>query len=228
MKKITLKNGFRLLALVLTLSCMLSALGGCGNKDEEWITSEIIIEEDVPSNGDTSVETSDNSSGSGNVQSGSSDQNQAQTSSGSSKNASPDKLKNPNITIFWPMTISDHPEFTALNKAFEEKYGGRRGDRRNDQRDITVIQVQFEHELIKADHAQLPGDHEDHQHEFEQKTFALEVIHVKPVCRERGKIYAQQRTRDRYKHAVEKRPVQHEVFGHQRIIVFDQVRGRDE
>ena len=45
-------------------------------------------------------------------------------SSSQGVNASPDTLSNPNITVFWPRTVDDHPEFTEAVEAFEKKYGG--------------------------------------------------------------------------------------------------------
>lgn len=117
--KNTSKLFLKALALVLSFSCLLTLLSGCGKNEDEWITSEIIIEEDDQTS-DSSV--SEDASSDSNVASGST---QSGTTSTGNKNAPPEKLKNPNITVFWPMTLTDHPEFTALNKAFEKKYGGK-------------------------------------------------------------------------------------------------------
>lgn len=107
----------KVVAIILSIGCMLTLFSGCGKKEDEWITSEIIVEEDVSS---TESQLSENNSSKTN-----SDNKQSGGASTKNKNSSPDKLKNPNITVFWPMTIPDHPEFTAVNKAFEKKYGGK-------------------------------------------------------------------------------------------------------
>lgn len=107
----------KILAIILSIGCMLTLFSGCGKKDDEWITSEIIVEEDVSSTESQLSENNSSKTDSDNKQSG--------DTSTKNKNLSPDKLKNPNITVFWPATISDHPEFTAVNKAFEKKYGGK-------------------------------------------------------------------------------------------------------
>ena len=116
-----MRNNFNLstkiLAIILSIGCMLTLFSGCGKKDDKWITSEIIVEEDVSSPESHSSENNSSKTDSDNKQSG--------DTSTKNKNLSPDKLKNPNITVFWPATISDHPEFTAVNKAFEKKYGGK-------------------------------------------------------------------------------------------------------
>ena len=44
--KNTSKLFLKALALVLLFSCLLTLLSGCGKNEDEWITSEIIIEED--------------------------------------------------------------------------------------------------------------------------------------------------------------------------------------
>ena len=107
----------KILAIILSIGCMLTLFSGCGKKDDEWITSEIIVEEDVSAPESQLSENNSSKTDSDNKQSGG--------ASTKNKNSSPDKLKNPNITVFWPMTIPDHPEFTAVNKAFEKKYGGK-------------------------------------------------------------------------------------------------------
>lgn len=104
MKNTTLKTLKKVIAVLLCIG-MLFAVAGCGG-DGEWVESEIIVYEDG--------ETAEGGSNNGGAQG---------TATG--KNASPDKLSNPNVTVFWPITIDDHPEFTAINKAFEKKYGGK-------------------------------------------------------------------------------------------------------
>ncbi len=101
MKNTTFKTLKKVIAVLLCIG-MLFAIAGCG--DDEWVESEIIVYEDE--------DGADGQGGSAN-------------SSVTGKNASPDKLSDPNVTVCWPVTIDDHPEFTAINKAFEKKYGGK-------------------------------------------------------------------------------------------------------
>ncbi len=93
---------FKKVIAVLLCIGMLFAVAGCG--DDEWVESEIIVYED---------------------EDGTDGQGGSTQSSVTGKNASPDKLNDPNVTVCWPVTIDDHPEFTAINKAFEKKYGGK-------------------------------------------------------------------------------------------------------
>lgn len=106
MKIIESRTLKKVLAILLCLG-ILFAVAGCGDEGE-WVESEIIIVED----GDEDTQSGD-SKGDGAVQ------------NTSDKNASPDKLSNPNVTVCWSVTVDDHPEFTAINKAFEKKYGGK-------------------------------------------------------------------------------------------------------
>lgn len=98
--------------ICMLLAVLLSSavFTGCGNDGGEWVTSEIVTYEDVKS---------DSQSGGG------SKENSETGTAAKDKNSSPDKLKNANITVFWPKTTDDHPEFTSVVSAFEKKYGGK-------------------------------------------------------------------------------------------------------
>lgn len=120
--KITAKTSVKMLSLILAFSMLTGILSGCGKKDDEWIDSVIEITEYESNDGNNdNSDASDRTDSTASSGTGSSRQN----TSTKSKNTAPDKLKNPNITVFWPMTIPDHPEFTDVNKAFEKKYGGK-------------------------------------------------------------------------------------------------------
>ena len=133
MKFLNLRNLKKAMAIMLTL-VLLFVVCGCGGKsdsDGEWVESEIIVYEDVEEESEVETTESKVQSAESKVESTENKVNtESKTSSGSSqkvtdKNASPDKLSNPNITVFYPGTLDDHPEFLAINKAFEKKYGGK-------------------------------------------------------------------------------------------------------
>lgn len=104
------------ITLALSILLVTSSLAGCGKKQtesDEWIESEVI----------SVIE--DNSSTDGSGASGQESKQPSDSAQSASKNSSPEKLKNPNVTVCWPRTTDDHPEFAAVNKAFEKKYGGK-------------------------------------------------------------------------------------------------------
>ena len=104
------KKIMKIICILMSCILLIATFTACGNSEGEWVTSEIVTYEEVKNENQTTNDSS---------------QTDTVETTNDDINASPDKLKNPDITVFWPKTVDDHPEFTEIVKAFEKKYGGK-------------------------------------------------------------------------------------------------------
>lgn len=124
MKKSYFQAVKRILSLFMVCIVTLCVFCGCSGNGE-WVESEIVVYEDVEVDGtDNNTDTSESVTGS-NSASGETQNSNSAVSNSKATNEPPEKLNNPNITFFWPMTIEDQPKMTEICKAFEKKYGGK-------------------------------------------------------------------------------------------------------